>query len=56
MVTIYDPAIGGADGVGKILCWFGRMVICKKFVDVASLIGTIFGDFPFIPDLDVAIL
>ena len=56
MITIHDPAVGGADGVGKISLGVVGVVFGKDLVDVASLVFTRFGDFPFIPNFDAAFL
>lgn len=55
MIAVDNPTIGGADGVGEISFWLVRMSGGKDFIDIPTLIGAIFSNFPFIPDFDAAV-
>ena len=56
VIAIYDPAVGGANGVSEIGFGFVRMILSEDLVDVATLIFARFGNFPLVPDFDAAFL
>ena len=56
MVAIYNPAVSGTYGMREVGFWFAGMLFFEDLIDVSSLIGAVFGDFPFVPDFDAAVL
>ena len=42
--------------MGKIWPRLGRVILGKNLVKIASLVGAVLGDCPFVPDMDVSLL
>ncbi len=56
IIAVYDPAVSGADGVGEICFCFGRVLFGENFINITALIAAVFGNFPFVPNLYIAVL
>ena len=56
MILADNPAVGGTDGMGKIFGGKTGVIFGKKLVKITTLVSAVFGDFPFVPDMNATIL